>query len=243
MKDFSGRDINIGDLIFYLPKVGSFFDIKYGIVVGNDSIFNGEKVFSYNLEYVYIAFLSNKEIEIRQNLVNKYNEYNNNILELKKKKKTNNNVIGDIYYDREKSEYSFYLGDYFISYNDIVLSDKKSVYIKFYYRCDDTFNLDLYNLICNSDVDDFEILKCLLLSKYNNIIYKEEKNLIGFKKNIFTSLLVQKVPIILKEECIHHININRQINKSFLCTSDIPVYKGGFYINSVKTVDFLFKAL
>lgn len=243
MKDFSGRDINIGDLILYLPKIGSFLDIRYGIVVGNNKIFNGEKVVSCNFEYVYIAFLSDKEIEIRQNLISQYNEYNNNILGLKKKRKVNNNVIGDIYYDKEKSEYLFYLGNYYISYDNIVLSNKKSVYIKFYYRCDDTFNVDLYNLIHKSDIDDFDILECLLSSKYNNIIYKEEKNMIGFKKNIFASLLVQKVPIILEEECIHHINIHRQINKPFLCTSDIPVYKGGFYINSVKTIDFLFKAL
>lgn len=243
MKDFSGRDINIGDLVFYLPKVGNFLDIKYGMVVGNNSIFTGEKVFSYNLKYVYIASLSDKEIDIRQNLVNKYNKYNNKILELKKKKKVNNNVIGDIYYDKEKTEYSFYLGDYYISYNDIVLSDKKSLYIKFYYRCDDPFNIDLYNLIFNSNVNDLDIINSLFSSQYKNIIYKEEKDAVCFKKNIILSLLVQKTPVILKGECIHHVDIHRQINESFLCTSDVLIFKKGLNMNKSKTIEFIFKAL
>lgn len=206
MKEYTGRDLAVGDLVLFLEKKGYLSDMKYALVISNNKVFDGEK--EITISYCYLASMCQSELLKKQELTEHYNK---KILKdnekLKSKKKPKN--IGDIYsYKDEKGnkKYTIYLGRYNICLNEEYPESKiQDIYV---YMTDDT--------IFNAFLDKFSGIQCYdkeiidyFLSGNNNLRYYS--NAVSFRKGKYNyasyNIIMQKSPYLMEGNLLNHIDI------------------------------------
>lgn len=206
MKEYTGRNLAVGDLILFLEKKGSLSDMKYALVISNNKGFDGKK--EITISDCYLANMCESELLKKQELMEQYNQkIINDKNKLKSKKKLKN--VGDIYmYQNEKGnkKYTIYLGKYNICLNENISESKiQNIYVNIE---DDVVFKEFLDKFSSRQCDDEEIIS-YFLSGQNNLRYYQNK--VHLKRYVFYSynIIMQKSPYLMEGTLLNHIDIRQ----------------------------------
>lgn len=202
IREYAGRKLHSGDLVLYLYSKGYITDMQYGIIISSDKIFNGNK--ELTISSCYLAGMSDSEVQKKEKLVKLYNEKLNKDI-LKKERKKENQVIGEVYCYKDKHNlprYELYLGKFNVWNNILNTSQNVLLYVSMQESVYIDFKRKFSSCTCNDD----EILD-YIFSCRNNLRYDVHNKSIRVSNNKSCDIIMQKTPHLLDGELCDKIDI------------------------------------
>lgn len=185
MLDKSGRNLGPGDLVIAFRNKKKLEEMEYAIVVSEGKVYNGEMTYTVK-DNSYKCALTDKELEIREQLYNKYFAKTNKMIERK-------NLARDITTVGQKFMVDYktyiYLGK--CSVKNIAKSDNRVV---------DEYTAHIYAIYSKSKYDSEESKKIVdKIDTYNKLDIKDINKLAySYKHNFATGIWKSKISAVDK---------------------------------------------